>query len=222
MIDPEAIVEQVWQHIVPADWKIMRGKRRSPFAIGVTTAIWTGIGIILLAILAVVLNDVISAAQSGGDLPIFNDVVALLLARLAGYPALAVLGVAAVALALLVGLIVWVSLARRYAGDPDPVIVLLPNGLVEFVSQRQPIIGIDYAELAAVDFGRRSSRRARRNLPNAQRQQPRQNTIWLDLRYHDGSQDRWQPRADFGPPARIYQTIIKAHSLYHILYEGGY
>src|SRR5262249_20786968 len=124
------------------------------------------------------------------------------------------------ALALLVGIGVWIGLARRHAGDPDPVIVLLPEGFVEYVSNHQPIIGAAYADLASVDFGTRAGRHARRDTSNGQEPMPRQKHLWLDLHFYDNSQERWQTRADFGPPARIYQTIIKAHSLYHILYEG--
>ncbi|HEY7356430.1 MAG TPA: hypothetical protein VH590_08180 [Ktedonobacterales bacterium] len=217
MAGPEAIIQQVWQQIVPTDWKIIRGKRRSALAIGRAAAAWIGALSVLLIIAAVVLRAVFHALQAGGRALAPGDLLAAASATFAGYPALAVAACAALALTVLAGVIATVVAARRHAGDPDPIIVLLPQGFVEFVSQHKPIIGILYAELAAVDVRQRHQRRSQ----NLQLQASTRGKIWLNLHYYDGRQQRWRPRADFGPPEQVFETLIKAHALYEVLYGGG-
>ncbi|HEU5369451.1 MAG TPA: hypothetical protein VFU69_13340 [Ktedonobacterales bacterium] len=222
MAGPEAIIQQVWQKIVPTDWKIIRGKRRSAFAAGRAAAAWTGALCVLLIIAAVVTSDVLHASPSGRLSFSLSGLLTPASATVAGYPVLAVAACAALALALLAGVIATVMVARRHAGDPDPVIVLLPQGFVEFVSRHKPIIGILYAELAAVDLQQRSKRRSRSYQPGAPLQSSARGKTWLKLHYHDGRQERWRPRADFGPPERLCETIIKAHALYQVLYGDGH
>ncbi len=192
MVGPEAIVQQVWQQVVPTDWKIIRGRRRSAFSPGVRAAAWTCAALILLTLAAVW-----QASRSSAHLP----------ASIAGYPILLVVSIAVPALALLVGMIVTVTVAIRNAGDHDPLIVLLPRGFVEYANRRKPIIGILYAELASVEYRRQPARRRAR--------------LWLDLFFTDGHKERWRPRADFGPPQRLFEAITKAHALYYVLYGGG-
>lgn len=219
MLSPEAIVAQVWQRIVPTDWKIIRGKRRSAFSFGVSAAIWTFAGIIALALLAALINDLLISPRAGSAAPLLRDFLALQSASLAGYPALAVGAAAAAALPALVGLVAWLANARRHAGDPDPVIVLLPEGFVEYVSRHQPIIGIRYANVAAASVGQGKQPRQPNQPGAAPAARPASRSkVWLHLVYRDGRADRWMPRANFGPPERLYETITKAHTLYAILY----
>jgi hypothetical protein len=221
MLSPAAIVEQVWQKIVPTDWKIIHGRRRSSFSLGISATIWTFAVLVLLALLVTGINLFFRASQAGKSTSLLDDLLTLATATLAGYPALAVVIAGAAALALLLGLIVWITNARRHAGDPDPVVVLLPHGFVEYVSQHNHIVGILYGDVVRLDFKRRTRSQSSGNQPNAQVQKARRSKVWLELFYTDGSTDRWRPRADFGPPERLYETIIKAHALYEILYGDG-
>ena len=212
MVGPEAIVQQVWQQVVPTDWKIIRGRRRSAFALGVRAAAWTCAALVLLTLAGVALR----ASHAGKSSSALADVPA----TLAGYPTLAVAGAALIALALLVGVIVIITVAIRNAGDHDPLIVLLPHGFVEYANRRKPIIGILYAELASVNF-RGQTARQRRNNDASQQRTPRRARLWLDLVFKDGRKERWRPRADFGPPEHLFEAITKAHALYQVLYGGG-
>jgi hypothetical protein len=196
MVGPEAIVQQVWQRVVPTDWKILRGKRRSAFSLGLRAAAWTCAALIALTLAAV------AALRAG----LMGKTIVALPATIAGYSALLVASALVVALPLLVGNIVTITAAIRNAGDHEPLIVLLPKGFVEYANRRQPIIGILYAELASVEYRRQPTRRRAR--------------LWLDLFFRDGHKERWRPRADFGPPQPLYEAISKAHALYQILYEG--
>ncbi len=222
MAGPEAIIQQVWNKIVPTDWKIIRGKRRSAFAAGRAAAAWTGALSVLLIIAASIISARFHASPSGRLSFSLSGLLAPASAALAGYPALAVAACAALALTLLVGVIATVMVARRHAGDPEPVIVLLPQGFVEYVSQRKPIIGIRFAELAAVGLQQRSKRHNQSQQPGSPLQSSARGKLWLNLHYHDGRQERWRPRADFGPPEQLFQMIIKAHALYQVLYGDGH
>jgi hypothetical protein len=220
MLNPQTIVEQVWQRIVPTDWRIIRGKRRSSFSLAARTTLITCALLVLALLLAAGISLVLRARQAGQAALALEDVASLAATPLAGYPAGAVGLVGVAALSLLVGLLTWIISARRHAGDPDPVIVLVPEGFVEYVSQRQPIIGIRYAKVAAVEVGQGKKQR-QATIPGAASQASTRSKLWLYLRYHDGTTDRWRPRANFGPPERVYETISKAHALYDILYGGG-
>jgi hypothetical protein len=162
----------------------------------VRAAAWTCAALILLTLATVALRGT-QAGRSSAHMP----------AAIAGYPVLLVVSAAVVALALLVGITVTITVAIRNAGDHEPLIVLLPRGFVEYANRRKPIIGILYTELASVNYRRQPARRHAR--------------LWLDLFFTDGHKERWRPHADFGPPQRLFETITKAHALYHILHGGG-
>src|SRR6185437_10731252 len=80
MVGPEAVVQQVWQQVVPTDWKIIRGKRRSAFAVGIRAAAWTCAALVLLALAALAQR----ASQAGRSSAGRADMTA----TFAGYPAL--------------------------------------------------------------------------------------------------------------------------------------
>ncbi len=219
MMNPEAVVQQVWQQIVPADWRIIRGKRRSAFVVGCFATFFTLVLLFILGVGAVVLTGFLHFG-AGSEL---EQPPASLLnptdpgsSTIAGYPALAVLGSAALAVAVLVGVIAGL-IAGRDSGDPDPFIVLLPAGFVEYVSRRKPIIGISYAEIADIDLRVRTTRSSSTNPNTGVSTTTTRTRIWLDLHYRNGRTERWEPRANFGPRESICQTIIKAYSRYEAL-----
>ena len=55
MIQPDAIVRQVWHGMVPADWQVIHGKRASAFAAGCFATFFSLILLIVLGGVAVVL-----------------------------------------------------------------------------------------------------------------------------------------------------------------------
>lgn len=221
MVNPEAIVNQVWQGRVPADWQVIHGKRRSAFAVGFLAAFYTLVLVFILSIGSVVVIGFLHVGSGATSSP-FPGPFGPFSEMIAGYPAPAVIGGVALVIALLVGIIAGL-IAGRDSGDPDPELVLLPNGFVEYVSHRKPIISIPFAEIADVDLRvKTTTYRSTNTNPNTGFSTTTTRTrtdIWLDLYYRNGNKERWAPRANFGPSQSICQMIIKAHSRYTALRE---
>jgi hypothetical protein len=219
MIESNAVVQQVWQGIVPTTWQTIHGKRRSAFAVGCSAIFVTLVLLFILGVGSVVLIGFLHAGSvTPSDQPstFFLNPAALGSSTIAGYPAAAVVGGAALAFALLVGIIAGLFAARD-ARDPDPLIVLLPDGFVEYVSHRKPIIGVPYAALADIDLRVRKSTTTSVNPATGVRTTSTSTRIWLDLRYRNGHTERWAPRANFGSRLGTCQIILKAYSRYEAL-----
>lgn len=218
-MEPEAIVEQVWQGIVPTTWQVMRGKRRSALAAGCFAMLFTLALLFILGVGSVVLVGFLHVGSAGAaDQPsaFFLNPPDLISSTIVGYPATAVVGGAALGLAVLIGISAGL-IAGRDARDPDPLIVLLPDGFVEYVSHRKPIISIAYGALADIDLRVRKSTSTSINLATGVRTTSTSKRIWLDLRYRNGYTERWAPRANFGPRLGTCQVILKAYSRYEAL-----
>jgi hypothetical protein len=222
-VSPNAIMNQVWQGRVPADWQVIHGKRRSAFAVGCSATFVTLVLLFILAVGAVVISGFVhfgSGIQPGQSPSSFLNPASFGSATIAGYPALAVVGGVALVIALLVGIIAG-FIAGRDSGDPDPELVILPNGFVEYVSHRKPIISIPFAEIADVDLRVKTttyhSTNTNANTSFSTTTTRTRTDIWLDLYYRNGNKEKWQPRAKFGPTQSVCQMIIKAHARYSAL-----
>lgn len=220
MLQPDAITQQVWQGRVPADWQILHGKRTSPFLAGCFATFLTLVLLFILGIFAIVLTGFQQFGSAAGPSSVssFNP-TAVSSSTLAGLPDPAVLG-GALAVALAVGIITALIIGRD-AGDPDPLLVILPNGFVEYVSHRKPIISIPFAEIADIDLRTRTTRTTSTNPSTGLSTTTTRTYFWLDLRYRNGRKERWMPRANFGRRLDVCQTIIKAHSRFQGFYGRG-
>lgn len=223
MMEPEAIVQQVWQGIVPTAWQMIHGKRQSAFAVGGCALVLTLVLLVILSVGTIMLLGFLhvgSATPAGQPSAFFLNPATLGSSTIAGYPAAAVVGGAALAFALLVGIAAGL-IAGRDARDPDPLIVLLPDSFVEYVNHRKPIISISYAALADIDVRtKKTTRRSTSSNPYTGSTTTTTSTskrVWLDLRYRNGYTERWAPRANFGPRLETCQIIVKAYSRYEAL-----
>ncbi len=116
-----------------------------------------------------------------------------------------IVGGALVAIALLL----LSRLARRRGSGPArapdadaPLLVITPEGFVEYVRPDYPTVAIDFSDLASLALRVSASTNSGSSVATAH--------IWLDLNYRDGKTARWQPRANFGPTEAIVQAIITA------------
>jgi len=219
MVSPETVINQVWQGKVPADWQIIHGKRRSAFAAGCFAAFFTLVLLFILSIGAIVLIGFLSGGSGATSSP-FSGPLGPFSETIAGEPAPAVIGGGGLVIAVLVGIITGM-IAGRDASDPDPELVILPYGFVEYVSHRKPIISVPFAEIADVNLRVKTTTTPSTSTnPTTGWSTTTTNTrtdIWLDLLYRNGRKERWAPRAKFGPRQDVCQAIIKAHSRYSAL-----
>src|SRR5215472_10210271 len=73
---------------------------------------------------------------------------------------------------------------RGTSGDPDPLLVITPDGVVEYVDSKKPVAVIEYENLARIRL---------RVTGNSFRDSTMVHLhVWLDLHYHDGRKSKWQ------------------------------
>jgi hypothetical protein len=98
--------------------------------------------------------------------------------------------------------------------DPDPLLVMLPEGFAEFSNSRKPIVAIAFAELSELRLGQRTYKRTITRPNGGGSTTSTRTDTWLDLVYRDGRQDQWEPRITFVGPESAFQTITATYGPY--------
>ncbi|MFJ3794344.1 hypothetical protein [Kitasatospora sp. NPDC090091] len=95
--------------------------------------------------------------------------------------------------------------------DPDPLLVITPEGSVEYASEHKPPVIVAFYDLAGIDLqvsGQSFSDSSTVNI-----------AVWIDLHYHDGRKAKWRS-ASFADNMRAVQGFIEAWGAYRAL-RGG-
>ncbi|MGV9268473.1 hypothetical protein ACWDRR_27835 [Kitasatospora sp. NPDC003701] len=95
--------------------------------------------------------------------------------------------------------------------DADPLLVITPDGAVEYTDERKPLTVVDFYELAAMTLrasGQSFSDSSRVNL-----------AVWVDLDYRDGRKAKWRS-ASFAGDLRTIQGLIEAYGAHKALLGG--
>jgi hypothetical protein len=101
---------------------------------------------------------------------------------------------------------------RGTSADPDPLLVITPDGVVEYVDSKKPSAVVDFGSLSRIRLrvtGRTFSDSIQVRLD-----------VWLDLHYRDGSTSKWRS-ASFGGQYRTVQAFIEAYGAHQALRSGG-
>jgi hypothetical protein len=101
---------------------------------------------------------------------------------------------------------------RGTSADPDPLLVITPDGVVEYIDSKKPA--------AVVDFGRLSRIRLRVTGSTFSDSIHVRLDVWLDLHYRDGSKSKWRS-ASFSSQFRTVQAFIEAYGAHQALRSGG-
>ncbi|MDQ4032610.1 MAG: hypothetical protein M3332_10225 [Actinomycetota bacterium] len=94
------------------------------------------------------------------------------------------------------------------SGDPDPLLVITPEGVVEFVDNRKGIHLVDFDQLSEVALHVRGSSFSDSMIVNLE--------VWLDLRFCDGRKQKWQS-STFADDYRTIQSVLEAYGAYKML-----
>ena len=192
MMDAQQVLHQVWQQSPRADWKVLHGKRADPVAVGCMA--------VLIALFFI-------ATLGAGPLVVLRLFPERWL----------VVSLGALVLALLIGIGIGV-LVGRDRKDPDPLLVILPEGFVEYISWRKPIVAIAFAELADLTMTLFEERgKTITTTASANGTLTIKNTssrARLDLVYRDGRKDQWEQRSTFEAPELVPQTITTTYAQY--------
>ena len=101
---------------------------------------------------------------------------------------------------------------RGTSADPDPLLVITPNGVVEYVDSKKPVAVVDFASLARISLrvsGSTFSDSIQVRLD-----------VWLDLHHHDGRKSKWRS-ASFADQYQTVQAFIEAYGAYQAFRSGG-
>lgn len=101
---------------------------------------------------------------------------------------------------------------RGTSHDPDPLLVITPDGAVEYVNEGKPLTIVDFHELAGItlrvngqSFSDSSSVRSSVSI-----------TVWIDLAHRDGRKTKWRS-ASFANDLPSVQAFIEAYGAHRAL-----
>jgi hypothetical protein len=94
---------------------------------------------------------------------------------------------------------------RGTSADPDPLLVITPDGVAEYADSRKPVAAVDFGALARIRLrvtGSTFSDSIQVRLD-----------VWLDLYYRDGTKAKWRS-ASFAGQYETIQAFIEAWGAY--------
>lgn len=101
---------------------------------------------------------------------------------------------------------------RGTSADPDPLLVITPNGVVEYVDSKKPVAAVDFDSLSGISLrvsGSTFSDSIQVRLD-----------VWLDVRYRDGRKSKWRS-ASFADQHQTVQAFIEAYGAHQAFRNGG-
>lgn len=97
---------------------------------------------------------------------------------------------------------------RGTSDDPDPLLVMTPRGVVEYVHSKKDITVVDFDSLSRISLrvtGSTFSDSIHVRLD-----------VWLDLHYRNGKKSKWRS-ASFADKYETIQAFIEAYGAYQVL-----
>ncbi|MCL7424791.1 hypothetical protein [Streptomyces sp. YS415] len=88
--------------------------------------------------------------------------------------------------------------------DPDPLLVITPDGSVEYISERKPLAIVVFQDLVGMKLRVAGSSNSAAV------------STWVDLRYLDGSKSKWRSTG-FGSNLEAIQGFIEAYGAHKAL-----
>ena len=101
---------------------------------------------------------------------------------------------------------------RGTSADPDPLLVITPDGVAEYVDGKKPVAVVDFDSLARISLrvsGSTFSDSIQVRLD-----------VWLDLHYRDGRKSKWRS-ASFADRYETVQAFIEAYGAHQAFRSGG-
>ncbi len=101
---------------------------------------------------------------------------------------------------------------RGTSADPDPLLVITPDGVVEYIDSKKPSAVVDFDNLSSISLQVRGS-------TFSDSIQVRLD-VWLDLQYRDGRKSKWRS-ASFASQYLTIQAFIESYGAHQALRSGG-
>ena len=100
------------------------------------------------------------------------------------------------------------GLLKGTSNDPDPPLVITPEGVVEFVDNRRGLDIVDFDHVSELMLRVRGSSFSDSMSVNLE--------VWLDLRFRDGRKQKWRS-SSFADDYRTIQSVLEAYGAYKAL-----
>ncbi|MFC8915000.1 hypothetical protein ACGF5F_34035 [Streptomyces sp. NPDC047821] len=97
---------------------------------------------------------------------------------------------------------------RGTSNDPDPLLVVTPEGAVEYVSERKPPTVVDFSDVAGMTLRVSGQSFSDSTLVSL--------SVWVDLDHHDGRRTKWRS-ASFPNDYATIQSLIEAYGAHKAL-----
>lgn len=91
---------------------------------------------------------------------------------------------------------------RGSSNDPDPLLVITPDGAIEYANERKPSTVVDFHDLAGIALRVRGSSFSDSTIVNLE--------VWIDLHYRDGRKTKWRSTS-FADDLQTVQCFIEAY-----------
>jgi hypothetical protein len=102
---------------------------------------------------------------------------------------------------------------RRTSNDPDPLLVLTPEGVVEYIDEKKPLIVIDFYNLLGISLQVRGS--------SSSDSMHVRLDVWVDLQYLNGTKEKWRP-SSFQDNMQVIQYFVESYGAHKALRRVGY
>jgi len=99
---------------------------------------------------------------------------------------------------------------RGSSHDPDPLLVITPDGAVEYTNERKPLTVVNFDELAGMTLRVRGSSFSDSTIVTLE--------VWIDLHYRDGRKTKWRSTS-FADNLQSIQCFIEAYGAHKALRE---
>ncbi|MFJ5774406.1 hypothetical protein [Streptomyces sp. NPDC093094] len=97
---------------------------------------------------------------------------------------------------------------RGTSNDPDPLLVITLDEVVEYKDERKPLTVVDFHDLAGVTLKATASTTSDSMMASL--------AVWVDLVYRDGRKEKWRSRS-FSDDLRTIQGFIEAYGAHKAL-----
>jgi hypothetical protein len=91
---------------------------------------------------------------------------------------------------------------RGSSHDPDPLLVITPDGAVEYTNERKPLTVVNFSELAGITLKVRGHSFSDSTLVTLD--------VWVDLSYRDGRTTKWRSTS-FADNLQAIQYFVEAY-----------
>lgn len=97
---------------------------------------------------------------------------------------------------------------RGTSHDPDPLLVITPDGVIEYANERKPVTVVNFYDLGGITLQVDGHSFSDSSIVTL--------TVWVDLHYRDGRKTRWRSTS-FADNLQAIQAFIEAYGAHKAL-----